>query len=202
MEEIKHNQIFIDEYCPSAKNWINSLNKTITILEIKDDGLYIYFDDRSGIFLRTESDCCAHHYFVCDDDLPSFIGGVLLGGEIREAPNVKEENGDSVHEVQFLEIKTSKGSFVISCHNEHNGYYGGFYLYVSKALSIEDLKQEVMKFVGDNSFTCRAIFRNFSKEYYLKYNEFEKFILNMVASGELINNGINRNDENLFVKRS
>lgn len=31
-----------------------------------------------------------------------------------------------MHEVQFLHVKTSKGSFAVSNHNEHNGYYGGF----------------------------------------------------------------------------
>ena len=36
------------------------------------------------------------------------------------------EHNEDCHEVQFLEVKTSKGSFTMSSHNEHNGYYGGF----------------------------------------------------------------------------
>jgi hypothetical protein len=31
-----------------------------------------------------------------------------------------------VHETQFLIVDTTKGSFTIVNHNEHNGYYGGF----------------------------------------------------------------------------
>ena len=44
--------------------------------------------------------------------------------------DVEEEY--ETHEVQFLEIKTSKGIFTMSTHNEHNGYYGGFAIVVSE----------------------------------------------------------------------
>jgi hypothetical protein len=61
-----------------------------------------------------------------DDDLNYFVGAKLTGGEIKDAPDVPDKYG--YHEVQFLEIQTDRGVFTISSHNEHNGYYGGFWL--------------------------------------------------------------------------
>ena len=48
----------------------------------------------------------------------------MLGAEIKEAPSIPTEYDE--HEVQFLEVLTSKGGFTMASHNEHNGYYGGF----------------------------------------------------------------------------
>ena len=48
----------------------------------------------------------------------------MIDAEIREAPNEPDEYGD--HEVQFLLVNTSIGTFTVASHNEHNGYYGGF----------------------------------------------------------------------------
>ena len=43
--------------------------------------------------------------------------------------NVSDDgNNDEIHEIQFLDVKTSKGVFQISNHNVHNGYYGGFWV--------------------------------------------------------------------------
>jgi hypothetical protein len=61
-----------------------------------------------------------------DDDLKEHIGGKLLRVALKDAPPVEE--GGNVHEVQFLEIETTKGIFTMSNHNQHNGYYGGFYV--------------------------------------------------------------------------
>lgn len=65
-----------------------------------------------------------------DDNLADYVGGQLLDMELRDAPEQEDEHGD-VHEVQFLVVKTSKGQFTMSNHNEHNGYYGGFYIEVA-----------------------------------------------------------------------
>jgi hypothetical protein len=65
-----------------------------------------------------------------DDNLAEYIGGRLLGAEVKDVPKLigfwKDEGEYGCHDMQFLEITTSKGSFVMSNHNEHNGYYGGF----------------------------------------------------------------------------
>ena len=59
------------------------------------------------------------------DDLKQFVGAELLGAEIKPASGIEGPDGD-VHEIEFLDITTSKGVFQAANHNEHNGYYGGF----------------------------------------------------------------------------
>lgn len=73
--------------------------------------------------------CYKTRYMRTDDCLVDFVGSKFLGLEIKDAPDVEPDYPhEDVHEVQFLEIKTSKGCFTMSSHNEHNGYYGGFWI--------------------------------------------------------------------------
>ena len=108
-----------------------AIGKTIASLKLCDDeALHIGFDDGSGIrFYDDGQSCCESRYMRTDDDLSTFVGAKLTGAEIKEAPDVQNEHGES-HEVQFLEIQTDRGVFTMSSHNEHNGYYGGFAIVV------------------------------------------------------------------------
>lgn len=109
----------------SATTFRESLNKTTSDVQLNDDVLVFHFSDKSAIELKDEGQtCCESRYMRTDDDLSYYAGAVLLDGEINDAPNEPDEYGE--HEVQFLEIKTDRGVFTISCHNEHNGWYGGF----------------------------------------------------------------------------
>lgn len=103
-----------------------AIGKKITAVEVKDDALRFVMDDGLAFKLADlGQDCCEHRYMTCDgDDLSYYAGADLLGFEIREAPAV--EDMYEIHEVEFLVVQTSKGEFVVSSHNEHNGYYGGF----------------------------------------------------------------------------
>jgi len=58
------------------------------------------------------------------DDLTYFTDTELIEISLESAPDVADKHGE--HEVQFLHVKTGKGSFTVETHNEHNGYYGGF----------------------------------------------------------------------------
>ena len=107
-----------------------------------DDALHFRFEDGTGIKLfDDDQSCCEHRYMRTDDDLEYYIGSVLQSAEVRDAPSMVEddygehevrdapsmvEDDYGEHEVAFLEVVTSKGSFTMSNHNEHNGYYGGF----------------------------------------------------------------------------
>lgn len=103
-----------------------SLGKTITALVLMDDILVFAFGDNTGLELWDNGQsCCEDRYMRTDDNLVDYIGSQLLDIELRDAPE-QEDGNDEIHEVQFLAVKTSKGEFVISNHNEHNGYYGGF----------------------------------------------------------------------------
>ncbi len=109
----------------SVNAFKSALNKEISALELKDDELYFTFSDGTKIKLFDDGQsCCENRYMTTDDDLPYYVGSVLMDAEVAEAPNRPDEYGD--HEVQFLKVKTSKGVFTMESHNEHNGYYGGF----------------------------------------------------------------------------
>jgi hypothetical protein len=101
-KEIKH--IDLD----SAENRLNIHLVDGTILQLWDDG----------------QSCCESRYMSCDDDLSLFIGDTLLDFELKNAPDLQTEY--DTHEVQFLDVITSKSRFQIANHNVHNGYYGGF----------------------------------------------------------------------------
>jgi len=102
------------------------VGKPVTALSVTGSDLNIDFADaRLRIFDDGQS-CCESRYMVCDDDLTAYIGAQLMDVTIEDAPDMPDEYG--VHQVQFLHVKTSAGSFTVSSHNEHNGYYGGFYI--------------------------------------------------------------------------
>lgn len=104
----------------------SSIGKKIESIVIDDNNLKITFDDGSLLKLWDGGQsCCEHRYMSTDDDLGYFKGAELLKIEIKDAPNVVMNDYEE-HEVQFLEVTTSTGSFQCANHNEHNGYYGGF----------------------------------------------------------------------------
>lgn len=90
-----------------------------------DDALHFVFSDGTKMKLSDEEGiCCERRYMTVEDDLSFVVGSKLISIEVRNAPNIESE--DDVHEVQFLEVMTSRGSFTVVTHNEHNGYYSGF----------------------------------------------------------------------------
>ena len=108
----------------SAKALHASLGKRITALTIEDNRLRIDLDDQTRLILFDNAQyCCEHRYMVTADDFAQFVGAELLGAEIKPAHGDEDAHGD-VHEIEFLDITTSKGVFQIANHNEHNGYYG------------------------------------------------------------------------------
>jgi hypothetical protein len=94
------------------------------------DRLTIRFTDRSELHFKDEGQsCCESRYMSCDDRLSDFHLAEFRGAEIKEADSVEAEY--DYHDQEFLEIQTSKGVFTVVNHNEHNGYYGGFYIRMS-----------------------------------------------------------------------
>lgn len=104
-----------------------------------EDNLVFRFDDGSGIRIYDDGQsCCEHRYMTTDDDLQAFVGAKLVEAAKQAAANQPDEWGE--HEVAFLVITTSLGAFTIETHNEHNGYYGGFWLVARKLQEDEDQK--------------------------------------------------------------
>lgn len=97
------------------------------IKEVTFSGGALHFVMDSGFKFRFEDQgqsCCEYRYMTCDDDLTKFSGANLTGAEVRDQPSGAQEYGE--HEISFLVVDTSLGSFTCAAHNEHNGYYGGF----------------------------------------------------------------------------
>lgn len=110
----------------SVDAFTGSIGKTIAELTLgDDDSLHFVFIDGSKMRLfDAGQSCCESRYMRTDDVLADYVGAQLTGAELKDV--TEGDVGDEVHEVQFLEVKTSKGSFTMASHNEHNGYYGGF----------------------------------------------------------------------------
>lgn len=69
--------------------------------------------------------CCENRYMTCDDHVQDYVGASFNGYEFdSDVPG--EDFGDDVHERAFFRVSTSRGAIVVTTHNEHNGYYGGF----------------------------------------------------------------------------
>ena len=96
-------------------------------LDEKDNELKFKFTNGVGIRIWDDGQsCCEYRYMVTADDLTEYQNAKLLDFELKDAPNGEDEYGE--HEIQFLDVKTDKGVFQMANHNEHNGYYGGFWI--------------------------------------------------------------------------
>ncbi len=117
----------------------NFINKEIVNLLLTDDNEFtISFKDGINLTLiDSNQQCCEHRYITCDDKLDEFIGSKFLGIDIKESTATVEETEDfdTHHDIEFVEIKTTKGSITLCTHNEHNGYYGGFNLEIKELIS-------------------------------------------------------------------
>ena len=114
-----------------------AVGKTIAALKIdpeysREGALVFAFTDGTGMRLRDDGqNCCESRYLHTDDNLAAFEGAQFVGADLREAPSIPTEYGD--HEVLFLVVSTSIGEFTVETHNEHNGYYGGFWIVAEEA---------------------------------------------------------------------
>jgi hypothetical protein len=119
----------IDETIQAVKD---SLGKTIKEIRkdsiSEDSSLTITFEDGSKLNLWDGGrSCCESRYLTCEDNLSLFVGAEFRDVEMVELPSIPQEYGDS-HDCQALNIHTSKGIVQCVTHNEHNGYYGGFWI--------------------------------------------------------------------------
>lgn len=105
----------------------SSLNKIIETAKLDGDALVISFTDGTKLTIWDDGQsCCEHRYMSTDDDLLYYNGSTLLDLELKSV--IYEDHEYDTHEIQFLDIKTSYGVFTMVNHNEHNGYYGGFWI--------------------------------------------------------------------------
>lgn len=93
-----------------------------------EDRLMFSFTDGTGLLLWDGGQsCCELRYLHTDDKVGDFVGAELMKIELRDGPTTEDEYGEP-HDVQFVLVTTSLGVFTLETHNEHNGYYGGFWI--------------------------------------------------------------------------
>lgn len=103
------------------------LNRTITGISMDDKTVRLDFDTGKRLEISDKGQtCCESRYLTTDDDLEYHVGAVFLGAEVADGSCTDYEY--ETHEIQFLNLKTSRGVVTIETHNEHNGYYGGFFI--------------------------------------------------------------------------
>ena len=129
----------------AVKRYKDSMGKEIdhVILDTKADPNYLrfVFTDKTGLDLYDDAQsCCENRYMHTDDTLDYYKGTKLMNVFLKAGPDVEDGSGN-VHEQMFLEIVTSKGSFTIASHNEHNGYYGGISIRPRVYDVVEEIKQ-------------------------------------------------------------
>lgn len=110
--------------------------RRIVSAEIKDDRLRIGFDDGEHIALWDNGQsCCESRYMTTDDNVADLVGKTLTLIEPKKHEEKDCEYGGS-HEMVFIEIqakaRTKVTTVTLVTHNEHNGYYGGFGLTITK----------------------------------------------------------------------
>lgn len=107
---------------------------------ISDRGLKIKFaPDRDWEIYDNGQICCEERYMIIRDDLSHLAGAQLYSITLGDSSVEESEIGD-VKEVQFLIIKTSKGTIAIPNYNDHNGRYSGFDLVIEDVTKTEKEK--------------------------------------------------------------
>ena len=97
-----------------------------------NDKLHLKFDNGTLVISDEGQSCCESRYMTCDDNLAEFSDSYFMGLRLKTYEKVKQQPDEDgyissdAHEVQWLEVMTSKGFITFATHNEHNGYYGGF----------------------------------------------------------------------------
>lgn len=115
----RSDRMTAEEFESLKQGVISSVTLTDNMIKVKlEDGRILVLTDDG-------QSCCESRYITTDDDLSYFAGASLIDVDLGEHRTTSGDYGDE-HEIQFLNVKTSKGVITFETHNEHNGYYGGF----------------------------------------------------------------------------
>jgi hypothetical protein len=104
------------------------LGRPIEAVTQQDDVLSIRFVGGGALRIWDDGQsCCENRYMTTDDELDTFVGAKVVNLEEVAGPDQEGSYGDS-HEQMFVKLQTTAGTITMVTHNEHNGYYGGFYV--------------------------------------------------------------------------
>ena len=126
---------------------------TSAVLDREENEFFLTFADGTKISIYDKHQlCCENRYMTCDDEVDCLVGGTLVHVVAKAGP-VDDSNEHIRHEQVFVEIATTKGSIVITNHNKHNGYYGGFELTI---MEVEAPAQPVEAPVKTSAISAQA----------------------------------------------
>lgn len=93
-----------------------SLNNDVATFKFKEGGFEMRDDGQS---------CCESRWMHSEDekDFDYHIGAIFRFIQVVAGDG---EESSECHDTEYCNILTSKGVLQFVCHNEHNGYYGGF----------------------------------------------------------------------------
>jgi len=104
-----------------------SIGKKIKKVWLGNNRLNFLFNDDTSFYIFDDGQtCCEHRYMHTDDDLDYYKNTKLIDIEIADVQ--QKEDDYTIVESQFMKVKTGKGVFTVVNYNEHNGYYGGFWI--------------------------------------------------------------------------
>jgi len=108
--------------------------RTITSIAHVDDMLVIGLGGTTLEISDHGQSCCEHRYMKPPNDIDTYVGDKLVAVYVKPTRGGLRWEGDygDVREIEFLEVVTSRGGFVVPNYNEHNGYYGGFCLRIEE----------------------------------------------------------------------
>ena len=90
------------------------------------DRLQLTFENGKRVYISDcASLCCEARYMTTDDDVAVLVGGALRRIEVKEGPSEHIDKWEE-HDTCFVEVGTDDAHVVLTTHNKHNGYYGGF----------------------------------------------------------------------------
>jgi hypothetical protein len=103
-----------------------SVGKKITQVELIDNIIKIDFEQGGIEIYDNGQSCCESRFITTDDEVSDLVGKKFTSVELAEAPDIEYTYGQ--HDVQFVRVHAEDTVVVFETHNEHNGYYGGFWI--------------------------------------------------------------------------
>lgn len=127
----------------STLDVLNKFNGAIIENIYMENDELVIVGNTGTIYISDEGQsCCECRYMHCEDeaDFDYHIGSTFRFCRVS-GYGVGDGGGD-VHELAFCDVLTSKGVIQLVCHNEHNGYYGGFSITVRGSFHEKEEKSQ------------------------------------------------------------
>ena len=119
--------VLINRMCDEGFDIESYVGQRITDAEINDnEQLVLSFGDRKLFIYDAGQSCCEYRHMSTDDEIRDLVGRKFL--DVVEKEYISQDDDYDCHEELFMEVRAEESWITLVNHNEHNGYYGGFWL--------------------------------------------------------------------------